>query len=223
MKRCEFGHYYSEHLSSCPYCAGASGTAGTDDSTTAGFSENINETTAGFLDDNADLPTMPVGGGDATIPLESGGSGSIDIGPNIDFGNANMGGLSDNEKTVIIDNDNDDETDSKEKINRPTRKLVGWLVSYTLDEMGLDYRLFEGKNVIGSNVDCEVSVIQDKSVSGRHATILFRNNKFLLRDEFSTNGTFLNDVIVEENTPEIKDGDILRVGNTIFKFKVAVF
>lgn len=222
MKRCEFGHYYSEHLANCPYCASSSGSVGQEGSTTAGFSENINETTAGFMDDNVDLPTMPVGGSDPTVPLGSGSD--ININPNLNLGSDLMGGgIDDMEKTVIIDNGGTDIVEGKEKINRPTRKLVGWLVSYTLDEMGLDYRLFEGKNVIGSNVDCEVSVIQDKSVSGRHATILFRNNKFLLRDEFSTNGTFLNDEIVEENTPEVKDGDIIRVGNTIFKFKVAVF
>ena len=210
MKKCEFGHYYSEHLSSCPYC-NVNSANNVDNSTTAGFLDET-ETTAGFMED-PELPTFPANEEPKTIKFDEQEGKS----PNIIFDNN-----PDLDKTIIISNE-DDKGDSKEKVNRPTRKLVGWLVSYTLDEMGLDYRLFEGKNVIGSNVDCEVSVIQDKSVSGKHATILYRNNKFLLRDEFSTNGTFLNGEIVEENTPVLKDGDIIKVGNTVFKFKVAVF
>lgn len=213
MKRCEFGHYYSDHLNSCPYCNDNSG-QGVDHSTTAGFEEDGN-TTSGFLDDETAIPTMPFEQQEQrTVQI---GNQEFDKSPNIIIDNTN-----DIDKTIIISNDDNKEQDG-EKINRPTRKLVGWLVSYTLDEMGLDYRLFEGKNVIGANVNCEVSVIQDKSVSSTHATILFRNNKFLLRDEFSTNGTFLNGEIVEDNTPQLKDGDIIKVGNTVFKFKVAIF
>jgi len=229
MKKCEFGHYYSDHLDACPYCNAQQGTG----SVTSGFEDQ--GTTSGFLSEEQ---TIPFGGG---VP-GGGAPGGADAGELPTMQSPGVGGapglggtqqttpftekfsISNNDsmdKTIIIDQGTEEK--DKEPVVRPTRKLVGWLVSYTLDEMGYDYRLYEGKNVIGSKPGNEVSIIQDNSVSGIHATILFRNNKFLLRDEFSTNGTFLNDKIVEEDTPVLKDGDIIKVGNTVFKFKVAVF
>jgi hypothetical protein len=32
---------------------------------------------------------------------------------------------------------------------RDVRKLVGWLVSYSFDRMGVDFRLYEGRNIVG--------------------------------------------------------------------------
>jgi len=215
MKKCEFGHYYSDHLTTCPYCNPQANQGAEDLASTSGFIDN--NKTAGFEgietavhnnDVNTDLPTRTAGDSDVPPPPISIPKTDLYASDNLD-------------KTVIIEADS--KNDDKEHIERPTRKLVGWLVSYTLDDMGYDFRIYEGKNVIGSNPGNEVSVLQDNSVSGKHATLLFRNNKFLLRDEFSTNGTYLNDIIVEKETPEIKDGDIIKVGNTIFKFKIAIF
>ena len=208
MKRCEFGHYYSDHLDACPYC-----NPGLDDKT-RDFSDG--QTTDGFGGDVTMVPEMD-NLNDATVQIGSDESEKEKL-PNFD---ENFGGVSNSDKTIIIDKTTSDGTE--QSIVRPNRKLVGWLVSYTLDEMGYDFRLYEGKNVIGKKPGVEVPVLQDNSVSNVHATILFRNNKFLLRDEFSTNGTYLNGVMVEQDTPELKDGDIIKVGNTVFKFKVAIF
>ena len=217
MKRCEFGHYYSDHLDNCPYCGVDAQGESNNAATTSGF-DGDHETTSGFIEDETNFPTSQF--------VNTNEPGTIQIKNDNDFDQFEESGFTesnpDHEKTIIIDNSKDD-SENDEKNIRPTRKLVGWLASYTLDEMGLDYRLFEGKNVIGSNVNCEVSVIQDKSVSGTHATILYRNNKFLIRDEFSTNGTFVNDKIVEEQAVVLKDGDVIKVGNTIFKFKTPLF
>lgn len=96
------------------------------------------------------------------------------------------------------------------------RKLVGWLVSFTLDANGMDYKLFEGRNLIGSDQACDI-VIPDPAVSGKHLTILHRMGHFKFKDEFSTNGTFINDVFEEEGN--LKDGDLIKIGETIFKFR----
>ena len=42
---------------------------------------------------------------------------------------------------------------------------------------------------------------------------------FKFKDEFSTNGTFVNEEFVEEGT--LNDGDTLKIGNTVFKFRTA--
>lgn len=96
------------------------------------------------------------------------------------------------------------------------RKLVGWLVSFTNDEYGQEFKLYAGKNKIGSDAGCDI-VIRDSSISGEHTNILFRDNEFLIKDNFSTNGTKINGVSVDEG--KLKEGDELRLGNTVFKFK----
>lgn len=96
------------------------------------------------------------------------------------------------------------------------RKLVGWLVTFANDEYGQDYKLYAGKNKIGSAAGCDI-VINDSSISGDHTTILFRDNEFLIKDNFSTNGTKINGVTVDEG--KMKEGDELKLGSTAFKFK----
>lgn len=102
---------------------------------------------------------------------------------------------------------------------REERKLVGWLVSYTLNSNGKDFRLYEGKNTMGTSKSCDISLENDKSISTKHLTILFRNKIFKFKDEFSTNGTYINEEFLEEG--ELKDGDKIKIGNTILLFRTA--
>lgn len=96
------------------------------------------------------------------------------------------------------------------------RRLVGWLVTFSQDEYGQDFKLYAGKNRIGCAAGCDI-VVNDPSVSADHTTILFRDNDFLIRDNFSTNGTRINGISVDEG--RLREGDELKLGNTIFKFK----
>jgi len=97
------------------------------------------------------------------------------------------------------------------------RKLVGWLVSFTIDPNGSDHKLFEGRNLIGADAMCDISIPNDAAVSSKHLTILHRMGHFKFKDELSTNGTFINDVFEEEGN--LKDGDMVRIGDTVFKFR----
>jgi len=108
-----------------------------------------------------------------------------------------------------------------QKEYRSERKLVGWLVTYSFDKMGVDFRLYEGRNVIGRDVECNITV-PDKTISGKHATILFKNDKFKIKDELSSHGTFVSDRDIEDETVELHDNDIIRIGETVFKFKIAL-
>ncbi len=212
MKKCEFGHYYPDHLPACPYCnPGILDEYGNAGETTEGFTGD--ETMVPEMENNFDMPTVELNDDPSPSPVPEGDTGFV-VGPP-------PAAEPPADKTIIIDHSNDEAEEAP--VTRPNRKLVGWLVSYTLDELGYDFRLYEGKNVIGKKPGLEVPVLQDPSVSNVHATILFRNNKFLLRDEFSTNGTYLNGRMVEQDTPELHDGDIIKVGNTVFKFKTAIF
>jgi len=132
-----------------------------------------------------------------------------------------QGGKPDFNKTAIFSG-NIDEKQQIKQVQQPQgagRKLVGWLVSYTLDPLGQDFKLREGRNIIGSDSACDI-VVPDGQVSGKHLTILYRMGDFKFKDELSTNGTFVNDEFVEEGN--LKDGDIIRIGQTVFKFRSAL-
>ena len=98
------------------------------------------------------------------------------------------------------------------------RKLVGFLVTYNGDPLGQAFNLYEGKNFIGRDQSCDISLPWDHQMSGRHMSILYRNvdNKFKYRDEQSSNGTFVNKELSDEG--ELQNYDIIRLGNTVFIF-----
>lgn len=96
------------------------------------------------------------------------------------------------------------------------RKLVGFLVSYTLNPQGKSFKLYEGKNLIGTDQTCDITISNDPGISGKHVTILYRSGKFRFKDEFSTNATFINGVEAEEGY--LENNDIVRIGKTRFAF-----
>ncbi len=98
------------------------------------------------------------------------------------------------------------------------RKLVGFLVTYNRDPMGKAFNIYEGKNYIGRAADNDISVPEDRQMSGRHMSILYRNvdNKFKYRDEQSSNGTFINKELSDDG--ELQNYDIIRLGGTVFIF-----
>ncbi|MEX2185368.1 MAG: GGDEF domain-containing protein [Pirellulales bacterium] len=69
--------------------------------------------------------------------------------------------------------------------------------------------------MIGRDSSCDLVVVDD-AVSRRHVTIEPTDEGFLIVDQGSTNGTFVNDARVERHT--LAAGDRFRVGGHIFKF-----
>jgi predicted component of type VI protein secretion system len=100
--------------------------------------------------------------------------------------------------------------------SRSGRKLAGWLVSFTWDKNGEDFKLFEGRNMVSGSPGADI-VLNDPAISSPHCLILFREGKFKIKDQLSTNGTKINGDSIEEG--ELKDGDMLKLGRTEFKFK----
>lgn len=100
----------------------------------------------------------------------------------------------------------------------PSRRLVGFLVTYNRDPDGRAFNIYEGRNFIGRDPGCDISVPDDDQMSGRHLSILYRNvdNKFKFRDEQSSNGTFVNKELLDDG--ELQNYDVIRAGSTIFYF-----
>jgi len=104
------------------------------------------------------------------------------------------------------------------KVGEDGRKLVGFLVTYNRTPMGKAYNLYEGRNYIGRDASCDISIPDDNQMSGKHMLIryLSGNNKFSFKDEMSSNGTYVNKELLDEG--ELQNYDIIRVGSTLFIF-----
>ena len=96
----------------------------------------------------------------------------------------------------------------------PLPKLVGWLVTFSLDPSGTDFRLREGRNTIGADAgECDITIEGMPSISSKHAVVMVRDEKVLVRDNDSTNGTHVNGKDIFGAGPiELKDRDVLRFG-----------
>jgi hypothetical protein len=195
FKQCSKGHFFKEDLSECPYCPKASSAFNQDDKTKV-VGAGLDKTSVG--------EKTELYGGEAV--------GTPNITP--PKRDLNRTFIQEVEEKVVNGN-------VKEVIHqRPTRKITGWIISYTLDPMGIDYRIFEGNNRLGRNTDNDIVVAGDPSVSGHHATLLCKTGRFYLKDEMAANGTFVNGEEMEIGHPvEVKDGDVIRLGKTEFKFK----
>lgn len=96
--------------------------------------------------------------------------------------------------------------------------LVGWVVVMDGDQKGEDFRIREGQNTIGSAPDSDI-VLNDQTISGKHASIRYKDGKFFLSDLDSSNGTFVNGLDESVARIELADGDMLRLGAVTLKFK----
>jgi pSer/pThr/pTyr-binding forkhead associated (FHA) protein len=65
-------------------------------------------------------------------------------------------------------------------------------------------------------------MVPDPYCSGRHADLVAEDDKLVLTDVGSTNGTFVNGVRLEPNVPrEVAAGDEITFGQTAFTVEVA--
>jgi pSer/pThr/pTyr-binding forkhead associated (FHA) protein len=76
-----------------------------------------------------------------------------------------------------------------------------------------DYTLEKLETTIGRAPSSDILLSKDKLTSRRHATIHYENGDYVLRDEHSANGTFVNGQQLEEMTPRtLQDGDHIGIG-----------
>lgn len=89
------------------------------------------------------------------------------------------------------------------------------LVVFYGENIGLRHPLDQPEVIIGRAGQSEIH-IDHNSVSRQHAKIETNEGHSRISDLGSTNGTYVNDVRVD--SIDLRDGDIVRIGNVIFKY-----
>ena len=75
--------------------------------------------------------------------------------------------------------------------------------------------IYEGDLTIGASDKNDV-VVDKPAVSWNHALLVSRNDRILIQDSASTNGTFVNGMRVTRPR-ELKHGDLIRFGNVEYR------
>jgi hypothetical protein len=109
--------------------------------------------------------------------------------------------------------------DQSSQLRKSRGRIVGWLVTYSHNPDGEDFRVYAGYNRIGANPVCDIQ-LEDETVSGSHAIIVYRDGRCLIKDDLSRNGTFVNGREITEAHP-LQSYDQVRIGNTYLTFVAA--
>lgn len=94
------------------------------------------------------------------------------------------------------------------------------VLEFDIDGVHKVYNISKKCVTIGRGTEADVQFSHDPEMSRRHCSILSQDETtFLLRDDGATNGTYLNDQIIDSGTPiPLQDGDELHLGKTFITF-----
>jgi hypothetical protein len=105
-------------------------------------------------------------------------------------------------------------TEKPNQIQKPL--FFAWLVSLEGSEKGKDHRVLKEKISIGKQENSDI-VIKRDFISRSHALLLYENHQFILSDLHSTNHTYVNGERISKKA--LKDNDIIKFGDAVYKFK----
>lgn len=182
----------------CPYCA-SEAAAGPKD-------VDVGAT----LPDSPDLPPPPGGGGRKKTVIDPLAGVAPQREPS---GGSGPRGTGDRKKTRFKTPE-----PATGSVPEPgARRIVAVLVTYTWRPEGQLFPVYEARNYVGSDGDCEICLDLDDQISARHATIIYRGNDFWINDKESLNGTYVNGESVEERQ-RLPNGARIQTGATVWKF-----
>ncbi len=191
-KTCANGHNYDTALAVCPYCPKPAAKNAVQD----------NMTSAKTV-----LDTPEIEPGKTTLDTKT----AQPEAPAKSEGNVEQDKITKTNKPPVT-------MTGGEKPGEKIKKLAGWLVTFDLNPEGADFKLYDGRLKIGGDRSNEI-VLDDPEVSDEHVLILCGDNKILLQDELSANGTIVNGNKIDSRI-ELKDNDEIKVGKTSFKIKI---
>ena len=214
----------------CPYCAREQGelppappSLYSEEESTFG----VNRASQNYSDDDETiLPGQPAPSGKDAFPPERRGNDEDETLPPARRGGSRRGG-EDDEATLppvhrgrgqrILDEPDSDEDVTV--IDREDTSLMGWLIVKSGQTLRRGHILKVRSGAIYGRSSNKADVlIDDEKVSSIHARIQVKDEKFILVDLGSTNGTFVNGEKITGAT-EIHQDDEIRIGNTVFVLK----
>ncbi|MGE4232700.1 MAG: diguanylate cyclase [Bacteriovoracia bacterium] len=116
------------------------------------------------------------------------------------------------EKTAVLRGDSDTLKVEREK----AKEQNACLILIRGNPQGKRFELSKESMFIGRDVTAEI-MVNDQNVSRKHAEIFRDGDQIKLKDNGSTNGTFVNDKKVS-SAVVLKKEDMIKIGNTILKF-----
>jgi hypothetical protein len=82
---------------------------------------------------------------------------------------------------------------------------------------GREVMMNKDELTVGKGESCDIGLFGDQGLDKLHARIIMKGNRFLLDDNGSAGGTYLNDERIDGPTP-LKNGDLIRVGRSLLRF-----
>jgi len=75
--------------------------------------------------------------------------------------------------------------------------------------------------VIGRDKSCHIQIVDDTSVSRKHATVTRSGVSFMIEDLQSSNGVLINGTRIAR-AQELRVGDKVEIGKTLYEFRRSV-
>ena len=114
----------------------------------------------------------------------------------------------------------DDENDATMVLGHESKasEVSATLICTSGPHTGDVVKLKSGITTIGRSSDNIISLSKDKEISRHHALIIQESGRFVIQDQNSLNGTFVNDEQV--TSPRyLEDGDVILVGVSTFRYE----
>jgi hypothetical protein len=206
---------------SCPYCSGSQPAADPSSGSATGSPQPV-------VQAQGDLPIPPLPGGRKRPPTTPEQQGSLPNpappagGLKPDPASAPSGGR---KKTEFGDAASQPlagpAPSSAPRPAQPgTRRIVALLVTYTWQSQGQVFPVYEGRNYLGRDADCEICLESDTQISGHHSAIFYRGEIFEITDEKSMNGTFVDGKSVPLTGMPLENNALIKTGATTWRFIV---
>lgn len=82
---------------------------------------------------------------------------------------------------------------------------------------GRAWMLHRAETIVGRSESCDIGLVGDPAIEPVHARIIARGHSFLVVDNQTASGTFLNDQQISDDA-ELRSGDRIRMGNSVLRF-----
>ncbi len=92
-----------------------------------------------------------------------------------------------------------------------------WLKIERGPRAGREVMIAKDETVIGRAEGCDVGIFGDMDVDKKHARIVLKGDRYVIHDNGSTRGTYVNDRRLT-SPQELVTGDLIRVGNCYLRF-----